>query len=189
MKLIRYEEQPGRTFGVLVVANLLLHTIERPWLFNKRSVSCIPPGIYETSAWTSRRLNEALGGKCIAVTGCEPARTLIRFHIANLAEQLEGCIGVGMARGYVKGYPAVLDSTEAMRRLLACWRPGQALEIVDATGMETRRVSAITVERLESLRDLLRAGVSAVDMEGIAASEVEALEALEAAIAALRVPR
>ena len=187
MKLIRYEEQPGaRTFGVLVVSNLLLHTIERPWLFNKRSVSCIPPGIYETSAWTSRRLNEALGGKCIAVTGCEPARTLIRFHIANLAEQLEGCIGVGMARSYLKGYPAVLDSTEAMRRLLACWRPGQALEIVDATGMEARRVSAITIARLESLRDLLRDGVAAVAVEGIAAVEVEALEA---AIAALRVPR
>lgn len=93
------------TFGRMVFNDFECFTVERPWLMNRPSVSCIPTGIYPVSYG---RYNA--GGYDTIVVNDVPGRTHIKFHVANIAGDLEGCIGVGDQLGYVKNNWAVLNS-------------------------------------------------------------------------------
>lgn len=101
------------TFGRLYLpSGLMIYTVERPWLGNKQSVSCIPQGIYELRKRLSGVVKRASGGvfsQGWEVTGV-PDRTYIMFHPANTMDDLEGCIGVGDGLGYVAGRWAVVNS-------------------------------------------------------------------------------
>ena len=65
-------------------------TVERPWLDNKPSVSCIPEGTYKIFRSTYHR-----GGyPCFEVSDVK-GRSLIKIHIANWPKDVHGCIGMG----------------------------------------------------------------------------------------------
>ena len=94
LKRFRYEQDA--TLGVLIVFddahNVIFSckTIEPPWRNNARGVSCVPAGEYdlllEYSAKFQMKLWELKG---------VPGRSECKFHVANFARQLEGCVGVG----------------------------------------------------------------------------------------------
>lgn len=98
-----------KTVGVLVFPNGdTVFTLERPWLDNKVSVSCIPEGQYrvkrdKTGRWQWYAIQDV------------PGRTFIEIHPANKVSHLEGCIGLG------KGWydeKTLHKSVEACKKLL-----------------------------------------------------------------------
>ena len=89
----------------------LCHTIELPWKDNKRTISCIPEGVYEIVPRFSEKRKNHLWIKDV------PNRTLILVHPANDAlKELEGCIAPVT---YLGGLGKGTQSVPAMQRLLA----------------------------------------------------------------------
>jgi hypothetical protein len=82
-----------RTEGILTLPDgQQIATLERPWLNNKPFVSCVPPDSYivdrdKTGRFQWYKLREVTG------------RSFIEIHLANKADQLEGCIAPCM---YIK---------------------------------------------------------------------------------------
>ena len=109
-------------FGVLRMNDTLFYTVEQDWNNNVPEISCIPNGTYDLEYYKSEKhgdtysiVNEVLGiGRFKGTSrrfGC-------LFHVANLASELKGCIGVGTAQGMVNGYWAVLSSKKAMNAMV-----------------------------------------------------------------------
>ena len=100
------------TNGTLFCAQVFLcHTIELPWKNNKRTISCIPEGVYEIEPRFSKRFQHHLIVK--NVTG----RSYILFHPANDAKKdLEGCIAPVT---YLSGIGKGLHSKNALQKLLS----------------------------------------------------------------------
>ena len=106
------------TFGELEIGGQILHTVERPWVGNKRMLSCIPEGTY-----TCKRVNSPKFGATFEVTKV-PGRSHILFHAANTSGDLHGCIGLGLALGVVYNKWAVISSRLAIKefeRLTLGW--------------------------------------------------------------------
>lgn len=106
------------TLGSLAVGNTpWFFTVERPWLNNAPFVSCIPAGQYPWK-WVDTGTAGNRHGRGIGIEDVD-GRTLIRIHIANVASQVEGCVGVGMTRhDYRGGVRGVGSSTEALEKLM-----------------------------------------------------------------------
>lgn len=106
----------GGTWGILSYppANLVLHTMERAWVDNKRGISCIPCGRYKVVATMSNRF----GRRMYLVLGTSP-REGIRIHAANLPSQLQGCIALGTAEARYPSTLKLLNSRVAVGRLEA----------------------------------------------------------------------
>ena len=98
-------------------------TVERPWINNKLSESCIPDGLYRCEP---RHFNRA-GYDAVGVLDV-PGRSDILIHKANTATDVQGCIGVGMALGVIGGSWAVAQSAVAFSRVMA-WMGGQPFEL------------------------------------------------------------
>ncbi len=116
LKLIRVSYTDPCTYGVLIGENSvpLCVTAERPWLDNKRDVSCIPTGVYSWRRKISPSKNKSVGGEVIEFIDV-PGRSYIYIHIGNVpAIDSKGCVLVGT--GY--GTQGVYESTIAMRYLL-----------------------------------------------------------------------
>jgi hypothetical protein len=97
------------TYGVLLSHGLpLCVTLERPWMDNKTGVSCVPPGDYRVTKFTSPSKGD------VFLLHDVPDRTMIEIHIANKASELEGCIAVG--RAFFAG--GITTSGETMKMLL-----------------------------------------------------------------------
>lgn len=98
----------------------VFYTIELPWEANKRSVSCIPEGVYTLSKRQSGVVSRTSKGRYSA--GWEVAnvngRTFIMIHIANTTSDIEGCIGIGLNLGVVNNQWAVLDSAAAFDKFM-----------------------------------------------------------------------
>lgn len=94
------------TYGVLIDGTRpFAVTLERPWLNNEKSASCIPAGQY-----TCRRVRSPKFGNTFEVTGV-PGRTHILFHKGNQVEETQGCILVAEQFGKLgNGNVAVLQS-------------------------------------------------------------------------------
>lgn len=107
-----YDEEFG-TFGFFHLEGMKLWTVERPWLNNRRRVSCIPDGSYPCAP---RRFHRG-GYEAIEIQEV-PDRSYIMFHIANSCDELAGCVAPGMGRGVHKGKWAVTNSTGAFRLLM-----------------------------------------------------------------------
>ena len=90
-------------------------TVERPWLDNQKSVSCIPAGQYACQRVQSPKFGDTFEVQNV------PNRTAILFHKGNITDDTHGCILVGEQFGTVNGVPGVLASAqgfaEFMRRL------------------------------------------------------------------------
>lgn len=109
------------TFGRLILpSGRELYTVERPWLGNRQSVSCIPEGPYTISKRFSNVVKRTSGGKYSQgwEVNSVPGRSFIMIHPANTMDDLEGCIAVGDSLGYVNGKWAVLNSRRAFDVLM-----------------------------------------------------------------------
>lgn len=137
MTLKRFAFGPWGTFGIMRVGDTRLYTIERPWLDNRKSVSCIPPGLYPMSRhnWFTKpgaqwRIDDV------------PNRSAILIHIGNTIDDIEGCIAPGMELGWVKQRWAVIRSRDATAEFNeAMARRGRAVGTIEIkTDLETWRV-------------------------------------------------
>lgn len=116
MKLERFAYTEYGVFGTLTIGTDSFCTIERPWLFNLPSKSCIPEGTYELQLGKYNR-----GGYSAYEVMNVPGRSDIKIHIANTMDDVLGCIGVANKLGYIKGKWAVSDSRNGFNRfMLAC---------------------------------------------------------------------
>lgn len=87
-------------------------TIERPWLSNQRSVSCIPAGKYRFKAYSSKKFPHVW--EIIGVTG----RDKILIHAGNSMHDVEGCIAVGNSF-FAKGVLQSQIALDSLRKMLA----------------------------------------------------------------------
>lgn len=96
--------------------------VERAWLNNAPSQSCIPEGSYALYPHQSPKFGDcyALESKELGVTRYGPSlRTHILIHKANSPKELEGCLAPGVDFGFVGGEWAVMNSTAAFNSLMA----------------------------------------------------------------------
>lgn len=120
LKLVRRAYTVRGTFGHLYyvdewgMVHPICHTLELPWNFNKRNVSCIPEGSYafvrRPSGLVARITNsEQVESFEVFLKG----RTNIIVHPGNTTDETEGCILTGTALGVVNGKWAVCNSRTA----------------------------------------------------------------------------
>ena len=102
------------TFGELILpSGNTLYTVERPWLDNKPTVSCIPTGVYRCQP----RKYYRGGYEAIEVIEV-PDRSYILIHRGNTMDDLAGCIAPGLHLGYVSNKWAVTNSREAFAQVM-----------------------------------------------------------------------
>ena len=107
-KLIRISHTTNATFGVLLEEDIpFCVTLERPWLENKRSISCIPEGFYKCERVQSPRFGDTFEIEGVA------GRSHILFHKGNLLDDTHGCVLVGEQFEPLKGENAILASGKA----------------------------------------------------------------------------
>jgi len=131
VELIRDETGGAGTFGTLgvypdtdtsVEPTLRLQTVEQPWRDNKPYQSCIPAGEYWLVPYDSPRHGQtwAIVGGNVGFPETDPhiLRSECLFHVANWADQVQGCIGPGMGRAIdpARG-PMVTSSRAALAEL------------------------------------------------------------------------
>lgn len=105
---LKREYKKSATLGSLIFpSGLVLKTIERPWLNNKRKVSCYPEGVYIV-----KYLPRSASGKYKRVWHVQnvPNRSGILFHGGNLVKHSLGCTIVGLKHGWLGKLLAVLSS-------------------------------------------------------------------------------
>jgi len=112
--LFRFQSTDQGTGGVIFCpeTGFTCKSIELPWLDNKQSISCIPPGEYTTAVWESKKF-----GRTFVVQGV-PGRSAILFHsgiwAGNTAKGFKthsaGCILLGQKHGIYDGQFAILNS-------------------------------------------------------------------------------
>ena len=114
----------GACWSTWPVAGHTFHGIEQPWRHNLPYHSCFPAGVYSLIPWMSTK-----HGECFASSGTVTLHeenlalpSITRFaclvHVANYADQVEGCFGLGMTiASRMDGAAAVLDSRAALQRL------------------------------------------------------------------------
>lgn len=116
--LLRQPSTDHGTFGsVYVDGKKEFHSIELPDRNNARNFSCIPTGSYRCTWHKSPRF-----GWCYLVTGVE-GRSFILQHAANYGgdrkkgfkSDLNGCIGLGLRKGWLGKQRAILASRIAVR--------------------------------------------------------------------------
>lgn len=88
-------------------------TLERPWLDNAPSVSCIPAGTYPVVRYTS-----PARGYDVFVLKNVLGRSYIEIHKGNLPTDSEGCILVGQRFGMLGDKHGITGSAEAFERLM-----------------------------------------------------------------------
>ncbi len=129
VKLERFCYSDEGTFGYLTLpSGDTLCTVERPWLDNKRSISCIPIGDYECS---KRRYYRG-GYDAIEVKGV-PNRTHILFHKGNFVHNSNGCILVNSYFSASQGQWCGFNSKQAFERLMD-YSKGFDLKIYNRVG-------------------------------------------------------
>jgi hypothetical protein len=97
LRLIRTDLTSDGVFGrLLTPGHIPLMTGEDDWLDNQPRVSCIPAGTYTLR----RTMFFKHGYECFEVTGV-PGRSRILIHVGNSENDVEGCIMVGLSRGYL----------------------------------------------------------------------------------------
>lgn len=137
LDLLRSESIPDGTFGILRLGDLEWPTCEDDWRNNERGQSCIPTGTYTLE----RTIYHKHGYPTFEVTGV-PGRSRILIHPGNTEEDVEGCILLGVRRGFMdrndedggglQHKNAVLDSKVAFQRFMA------AMEGIDTATLTIR---------------------------------------------------
>lgn len=115
--LTRFEFSNAGTFGRVFTDGYTCLSGELPVRENRTSESCIPAGVY-LCTW---RKSVKQHGMCYHLENV-PGRSDILIHSANwmgdlrmgYRSQLEGCIALGLALGYLNGQRAILQSKSAI---------------------------------------------------------------------------
>lgn len=152
--LLREPTQPNPdcTLGILLVGELALSSLERPWIPSNTSMggakghSCVPLGTYDLVLHDTPKHSRtwALVNPALDVLHQEnddhdpdEDRVACLIHPANFVLQLEGCIAPGLRHakapeGTVGGY-MVVNSRDAMAKIMAAvpWTNGHTLEITE----------------------------------------------------------
>jgi hypothetical protein len=113
--LVRYFQNEQSTLGCFNIQGLdapLFWTIERPWLNNKVGQSCIPQGRYLVKPFSGMKYKDVY-----EITDVE-GRTAILIHAANKASELQGCVALGLATGYMGDELAVMSSQAALNKMI-----------------------------------------------------------------------
>ena len=123
------------TFGVLTFGAEVVHTVELPWLDNKRQASCISIGTYKCAIVKSPRFGRVYGLSNV------PGRSHVLIHSANFGgdvskgwdTQLHGCVAPCMRVGKMRNSKGVMQSAglvsrPALSRLME-WADGQPFEL------------------------------------------------------------
>ena len=111
LRLVRELDDGTCTIGKLFLPNgSWFFTLERPWAGNRVGVSCIPAAVY--SAVYRQRPSKQYDYWLRDV----PGRSYILIHSGNFASQVQGCILLGMQRGWMRGQRAVFSSVTAVRK-------------------------------------------------------------------------
>ena len=112
-ELIRIEKAKDVTYSILRVdGKTCCMILERPWLNNKKGVSCIPDGIYVCKRVLSPKFKDTF--EVISV----PHRTEILFHKGNTIDDTEGCLLFGMGMGVLNGKRSVINSRVARNKFM-----------------------------------------------------------------------
>lgn len=109
----RFAYTPLGVFGRCYIEGQELFTVERPWLNNERSISCIPEGRYTCSP----RFYNKGGYEAIEITQV-PGRTNVLLHKGNTMHDLAGCIAITAKLGCVEGIWGGINSREAFQILM-----------------------------------------------------------------------
>jgi len=114
IQLIRKQASNIGTKGLLIckAPELLLYTMENPWLDNKPQESCIPTGIYGCEIVQSPRFGRVYGVK--EVTG----RSHILFHAGNYPRDTRGCILLGQTGAFLSPYMFIGNSQKALNEFM-----------------------------------------------------------------------
>lgn len=123
--VLRRGYTPRGAFGELITPRRSYVTLERPWLGNRTSVSCIPEGVYDLRKRRSGVVERSTGGEFLhgwEVTDV-PGRTYIMIHPANTMDELKGCIAPGLSTGVLPDANrepqwAILNSFAAFKMLM-----------------------------------------------------------------------
>ena len=113
---------PKGTYSTLEYkGNHVCYMVERPWLNNAPSRSCIPEGEYTISPYDSPKFGYCyiVKSKTLGVGVNDELRTHILIHKANAPSDLQGCLAPGVDLGFVKGQWAVTNSTKAFNELMS----------------------------------------------------------------------
>lgn len=120
--LERFGRTSTATWGRLIMeTGEVFFTVEQPWRFNRRFESCIPDGMYHLEPHHSAKF--PVSWAFVGTNGVAHAETpqCLRydclFHVANHADQVQGCIGVGDSIGFFDGSMAVRNSLVSIRKL------------------------------------------------------------------------
>lgn len=94
-------------------------SLELAWRGNKRSVSCIPPGIYplkyKTYGRFYNRYKERFEHQFVPLVCNVPGRSEILFHIGNYPKDTLGCVLVGEYAG-IDNPDFIKNSTTAYKK-------------------------------------------------------------------------
>lgn len=115
------------TYGVLLREDGVPFalTLERPWLDNQRSVSCIQPpaDTYRAVRHKSPRFGETFLLQDV------PGRSEILFHKGNIDDDTHGCILVGEQFNPVLGEDGITASKEGFAEFMATVRGLNEIEV------------------------------------------------------------
>ncbi len=128
---------PLGTVGTITIedADFACYSIERPWLANIPSESCIPVGEYTAKLGTFYRNTPDPGDDYPAWEVLDvPGRTLIKVHRGNTMLDVKGCIAVGNGLELLNGLWFVKNSRTAYSRWMEATSDSSlaALKIVNA---------------------------------------------------------
>lgn len=122
--LVRDDPAEDGTPGELTGLDFDFPSLEKNWINNEPNLSCVPAGKYKLEWDFSQKFYDIFPdieprGMCYHIMEV-PNRTGILLHNANRAEQLEGCIALGLNSGVMpdshgKPVKAVLRSKNAIR--------------------------------------------------------------------------
>jgi hypothetical protein len=131
--LDRFAYTPYGTFGRLTTSDgLLWWTVERPWADNRRNESCIPLGFYRMVRTIFHRGTADPDDDYDAYEILDvPDRSRILVHVGNTMDDVQGCIAVGSALGYVNGKWAVTNSRLAFGNFMEKMNGDAAILRVD----------------------------------------------------------
>jgi len=120
-RFVDYGYSDEGTFGRLTFNDFSCYTVERPWVHNIPSVSCIPEGYYYAEWHDSPKFGASViiyGGTVSKYLDPNYARSAILIHPANWSNDVKGCIGLGETFTTMDGRAAVTNSRKTVANFM-----------------------------------------------------------------------